>query len=335
MTVLAFSGIASIPELALPLVRAGGRVGIGQMFRDLQDAKRFARDMGIVLSDASEQVMWQATGEQYRSPAINKMQRQFFRYNGNELIVRVSRTLATGIGVRYLLNAAADGDHGALQRLGVDAGTVHAWDQAGRPVWSPALDPATQQIAAAVTDAVNQFVNEATLNPSKFQATHWGNNPYLKMIWHLKHFLYTYGDTVLLGIWREMSRRWQHLDPSQFGQALAIAMPALVFGVAVLPLAAASLEARDWVRRLNGQRGQEYEGAATYLGDVFSRAGGLGPAEFLLNLRQQQEWGMSVFGSIAPVAGKVDGLFNQRPLGEKVRSLVPLAAQNKALWPFD
>jgi hypothetical protein len=31
----------------------------------------------------------------------------------------------------------------------------------------------------------------------------------------------------------------------------------------------------------------------------------------------------------------VDGLFNQRPLGEKVRSLVPLAAQNKALWPFD
>lgn len=335
MTVLAFSGIASIPELALPLVRANGRVGIGEMMRDFQDAKRFARDMGVVLSDVSEQVMWQTTGDQYRSPAISKMQSWFFRLNGNELIVRTSRTLATGVAVRYLMSAAADGDAGSLQRLGLDAGTVLAWDQAGRPTWSPDLPAAEQALAAQVSDAVSQFVNEATLNPSKFQSTHWGNNPYMKMIWHLKHFLYTYGDTVLGGMWREMKRRWGHLDEANFANAVAAAAPALIFAVAVLPLAAASLEARDWLRRLNGQQQKGYEGAVDYLGDVFSRAGGLGPAEFLLNMRQQQEWGASVFGSIAPTFGKVDMLFSDQALDAKLRLLTPIAAQNKGLWPFD
>lgn len=332
MTVLAFSGVASIPELALPLVRAGGKVGIAGAVKDYGQAKQLARDMGIVLSDASEQVMWQMTGEQYQSPKINWMQRKFFHLNGNELIVRTSRTLATSLGVRYLLNAAAKGDTNSLTQLNVDAGSVLAWDAAGRPAWSPELDPTMQETAAKVGDALNQFVNEATLNPSKFQATHWGNNPYLKMAWHLKHFLYTYGDTVLGGMYREMRHRWQHMDPRQFGQAVAIAMPALIFGLAVMPLAAASLELRDWMKRLNHQPGDEYQGALDYLSATFSRAGGLGPLEFLTNLRQQQQWGMSIWGSISPVAGKIDTLFGQQSTEDKLRSLVPVWSQNKTLF---
>ena len=332
MTALAFSGVASIPELALPLVRAGGKVGIGDAVGDYRQAKQLAKDMGIVLSDASEQVMWQMTGEQYQSPLISKMQSWFFRLNGNELIVKTSRTLATGIGVRYLLNAAANGDNASLTQLNIDAGTVLAWDAAGRPAWSPELAPPQQEIAAKMGEALNQFVNEATLNPSKFQATHWGNNPYLKMAWHLKHFLYTYGDTVLGGMYREMRSRWQHLDPKQFGQAVAIAMPAIIFGLTVMPLAAASLELRDWMRRLNGRPGSEYEDSLDYMQATFSRAGGLGPLEFLTNLRQQQEWGMSIWGSISPVAGKVDSLFSKQTPGDKLRGLIPVWSQNKTMF---
>ncbi|KII34846.1 hypothetical protein NL64_06170 [Pseudomonas fluorescens] len=332
MTVLAFSGVASIPELALPLVRGGGKVGIADAVGDYRQAKQLARDMGIVLSEASEQVMWQMTGEQYQSSTISKMQSWFFRLNGNEAIVRTSRTLATSIGVRYLLNAAANNDNAALNQLNIDAGSVLAWDAAGRPAWSPELAPDQQAVAAKMGEALNQFVNEATLNPSKFQATHWGNNPYLKMAWHLKHFLYTYGDTVLGGMYREMRQRWKHLDPKQFGQAVAIAMPAIIFGIAVMPLAAASLELRDWLRRLNGRPGEEYADSLEYLSATFSRAGGLGPLEFLSNLRQQQEWGMSIWGSISPVAGKVDMLFGAQDDGEKLRQMIPIWSQNKTLF---
>lgn len=331
MTVLAFSGIASIPEFGLPFVRAGGRVGVGEIISSFGEAKRLAQDLGIVLSDASEQVVWQMTGEQYRSPAISKMQSLFFKYNGNALIVKYSRILATGLATRFLLNAAAANDTASLNKLNIDAGTILAWDQAGRPAWSPHLDPATAQIARAVADSINQFVNEATLNPSRFQATGWGNNPWMKMIWHLKHFLYTYGDTVLGGIYREMRSRWKHLNPSDFNDALAVAAPAILFGVAVMPLAAASLEARDWIRRLNGRRSTEYEDSISYLSDVFNRAGGLGPVDFLLSMREQQEWGRSVWGTLAPVPGKVDTLFGSGSAESKVRQLIPIWSQNKGL----
>lgn len=331
MTVLAFSGVASIPELALPMVRAGGRVGFSEMFTDLGEARKFARDMGIVLSDASEQVMWQATGEQYQSPKIRWAQRWFFRLNGNETIVRTARILATNIGMRYVLKAAAEGDEAALARLNVDAKTVLAWDAAGRPAWSPEQAADVQVMSAAVGDAINQFVNEATLNPSRFQATHWGNNPYLKMIWQLKHFLYTMADTVVLGMYREMRRRWGHMDEATFGNLASVAMPALVFGLMVMPLAAASMELRDWIRYYNGQQRKEYEGSLDYMQQVFSRTGALGPVDFLINLKDYQDQGRSIWGTISPVAGKVDTLFSQSPAEEKLRAWVPVWSQNKGL----
>jgi hypothetical protein len=332
MTLLAFSGVASIPELALPFVRAGGRVGIGESVSSWGEAKQLARDFGIVISESSEQVMWQATGEQYTSPLLAKTQSLFFKYNGNEVIVRTARTLATSLGVRYLLNSAAKGDDSTLAQLNVDSGTIAAWDAAGRPAWSPSQTPEMQAISAKVSDALHQFVSEATLNPSRFQATHWGNNPWLKMAWQLKHFLYTYGDTVLGGIYREMKVRWKHLDPKQFSDAMAIALPALIFGIAVMPLAAGSLELRDWIRRWNGQKSQSYSSVLDYLTAVFNRSGGVGgPVEIVRNMRQQQAWGMSGIGALAPVAGKVETLFSARNNSDRLRALVPVASQNRGI----
>lgn len=342
LTVLAFSGIASIPELALPLVRGGGKVNLGDVFRDIGHARRFAHDMGIVLSDTAEQVVWQSMGEQYQSPLMQKVTHQFFKWNGNKLVVNMARTLGVSVAMRYLQTSAEQGDHGALHRLNIDAATVQAWIEAGRPTWSPDLPLAQRGPAKAVADAVNQFVNEATLNPSRFQATDWGNNPYLKFIWQLKHFLYTYGDTVLGGLWREVHRRWgqkEGIDPAQLA---FVAAPLVLFGVFVLPLAAASLESRDWIRRLNGQqkRAQQYDSAMdeslSYISDLFTRAGGFGPWEVLRSMEQQAEWGMNPILGISPTVSRVAGLFDpDLTASAKARSLIPIASQNKGLWPFD
>jgi hypothetical protein len=342
LTVLAFSGIASIPELALPLVRGGGKVNLGDVFRDLGQARLFAHDMGIVLSDTAEQVVWQSTGEQYQSPLMQKVTHQFFKWNGNKLVVNMARTLGVSVAMRYLQTSAEQGDHGALQRLNIDAATVQAWIEAGRPTWSPGLPLAQRGPAKAVADAVNQFVNEATLNPSRFQATDWGNNPYLKFIWQLKHFLYTYGDTVLGGMWREMHRRWGQKDGLDPAQLAFVAAPVVLFGVFVLPLAAASLESRDWIRRFNGQqaRRQQYDSAMdeslSYISDLFTRAGGFGPWEVLRSMEQQAEWGMNPILGISPTVSRIGGLFDpDLTMGAKVRSVIPMASQNKGLWPFD
>lgn len=342
LTVLAFSGIASIPELALPLVRGGGKVNLGDVFRDIGHARRFAHDMGIVLSDTAEQVVWQSMGEQYQSPLMQKVTHQFFKWNGNKLVVNMARTIGVSVAMRYLQTSAEQGDHGALHRLNIDAATVQAWIEAGRPTWSPDLPLAQRGPAKAVADAVNQFVNEATLNPSRFQATDWGNNPYLKFIWQLKHFLYTYGDTVLGGLWREVHRRWGQKEGVDPAQLAFVAAPLVLFSVFMLPLAAASLESRDWIRRMNGQqkRAQQYDSAMdeslSYISDLFTRAGGFGPWEVLRSMEQQAEWGMNPILGISPTVSRVAGLFDpDLTASAKARSLIPIVSQNKGLWPFD
>ena len=82
-----------------------------------------------------------------------------------------------------------------------------------------------------------------------------------------------------------------------------------------------------------------------YFVDTFDRAGGLGPLAFVAGAyRAQADYGVSLFGSLSPTLGKLDMLFtdylgdgqiNREELMWKARQLTPIAAQNKALWPFE
>lgn len=344
--VLAFSGFGSIPELATPLVRAGGRVGLSEIVSSYQEGQRLARDIGHVLVDSAERTIWQATGEQYQTPLAQKMNHFLFKWNGTQLITNISRTLATGLAVKYLEDAVRKGDMGALHRLNIDAETFQSWSALGRPAPSVSQSAMHYAVSTKAVAAVNQFVREAVVSPSRFQATGWGNHPAAKLIWHLKHFVYTYGDTILGGMWRDMKRRFKHLDGSAFNRAVLAALPAVLFGVLVLPLAAAALELRDLIRRLNGQRTKEYDNAGEYFVALFDRAGGFGPLSFFLNAYEAQtEYQASVFGTLSPTTAKVDMLFsdykqdgdrtNAEELAWKLRQLTPVAAQNPGLWPFD
>lgn len=341
MLTLGFSGLHSIPELGTPLVRAGGKVGLSDMPKSIAEGRRLAESLGFVLSDASQRIVWQATGEQYQSPLAQKMNYWLFRINMNQMVTNYSRTLATGVGAQYLLQSAADGDHAALARLNIDAATVRAWESLGKQAPSIGQNDAVYAINARVADALAQFVSEATVSPSRFQATHWGNNPMFKIVWHLKHFMWAFGDTVLGGMWRDAKRRFSTLDGPAFNRALAAAAPAMIFALVMMPLAAGALEMRDWLRRLNDTRVEERT-AAEYFAAMFDRAGGLGPLAFVAGAyKAQSEYGVSAFGSLAPTLGKVDMLFtdygkdgevDKRELLWKVRQMTPIWSQNKTMF---
>jgi hypothetical protein len=144
------------------------------------------------------------------------------------------------------------------------------------------------------------------------------------------------------GLWREVHRRWGQKEGVDPAQLAFVAAPLVLFGVFVLPLAAASMEARDWIRRMNGQqkRAQRYESdmdeSLAYISDLFTRAGGFGPWEVLRSMEQQAEWGMNPILGISPTVSRVAGLFDpDLTTSAKARSLIPIASQNKGLWPFD
>lgn len=336
-TMLVYSGLMSLPEPALAFARAGGTVGLGDSFRSFGEARRFARDMGIVLSDSAEYMAFQ--GEQYQSTVMRKFDHWFFKLNGNQAVTNFSRVMATNIAIRYLHSAVETGDVAALERLNVTAEQVEIWEAKGRPAWATHLDPSTRGIAAAVGDAINQFVQEASLQPSRFQATHWGNNPYMRALWQLKHFLFTTGSTLVAGTYREMARRFKD------GDMIAAAVPLILFGVVAMPLAMAAGEARDWLRRLNGQQSEFEDPVLDRVIGGVRRTGIFGPAEIGLGIWKQVEWGNGPLAALSPafsvtqrVYGKVlpgetmDGTPKDADYEEALRLLIPLVSQNKGLW---
>lgn len=344
-TVLLFSGIASIPELGLPMVRAHGRVGVFDGLKGVAEARRLAKDMGVVLSDGAERIIWQSMGDAYESSTLNKLGNAFFTVNGQRMMTNAARTLGVSFGIQYLLKSADVGDSQALAQLGVNAAEVRAWDAAGRPAWQPGVMTADNAIAEKVNAAINQFVYEGSSMPSKLQNPSWFNNPYLKMFWMIKRYMYAYGEGILLGMWRQGKRQWMRGQGLNAEQRVFLAVaPALTFAVATMPLAMAGTELREWLRPYTtGRRGkdvEDYGGARQYAEYLFSRTGGYGPFEALLSMRQQSEWGYSPLGSVSPVIGKMEMLMDwgkdgQLSAGEaltKTRQLLPVLSQTPRLW---
>ncbi|MCP1319308.1 hypothetical protein [Halomonas sp. 707B3] len=343
-TVLAFSGIASIPEIGLPAVRAHGRVGLLEGIRGFGEARRFAKAAGNVLSDGAERIMWQSMGDSYESSTLNKIGTAFFKYNGQKVITDVSRAMGISFGIRYLINSAEVGDTQALAQLGVTPDDVRAWDQAGRPVWSADADSATNATAEKVQAALTQFMYEGSSYPSKFQNPGWFNNPYLKAFWMIKRYMYAYGEGILMGMWRQAKRQWvrgQGLRAEQ--KAFMVAAPFMAFAIATIPLAMLGTEIREWMRPLtSGRQGKDiddYGGVAGYSQYLFSRAGGFGPLEMVLSARQQSDWGYSPLGSVSPVFAKMemlldwgaDASFGEKAL-DKTRQMLPIANQFPGVW---
>ena len=339
-TVLSFSAIASIPEIGLPAVRAHGRAGLMDGLRGYAEARRFAKDAGNVLSDGAERIMWQSMGDNYESSTLNKIGTAFFKYNGQKAVTDVSRIMGISIGTRYLIRSAEMGDTQGLSQLGVTAEDIRNWDNAGRPVWTAGADSATNATAGKVQAALTQFMYEGSSMPSKFQNPSWFNNPYFKMFWMIKRYMYAYGEGIIGGMWRQSKRQWARSEGMAAEQrAFLAAAPMMAFAVATIPLAAAGTEIREWLRPVTtGRPGKDIDdfgGTAKYAQYLFSRAGGFGPLEMALSMRQQSDWGYSPLGSMSPVIGKAemlldwgaDGSLSASEAANKIRKMTPIASQ--------
>jgi hypothetical protein len=311
-----------------------------------RDGWRFAKDMGMILGDSAERIAWQTMGDDQQSPLLNKVSASFFKWNGTTAVVNATRALGVSFGIRYLIRSAEVGDTQALEGLGVTSDDVVAWDQEGRPTWQAGVDTPANALASKVGAAINQFVYEASSMPSKLQSPGWFNNPWMKAFWMIKRYMYAYGEGIIGGMWRQSGRQWtrgQGLRAEQ--RAFLAAAPFMAFAVTAIPLAAAGMELREWLRPYySGRPGKhgvdDYGGVLGYGKHAFSRSGGFGPFEAILSVRQQSEWGYSPIGSMSPVFGKVemltdfgrDGSLSGAEALNKTRKLLPIFSQSSEAW---
>jgi hypothetical protein len=337
LTLLAFSGVASIPELAGSVVRSRGQLSLAEFkdaLADLKQSREFATDIGVILTDGAEQMALETMGVQYSSPMQHKISQVFFKLNGQQFITKLSRTMAVSTGRQFLLSTAkraANGDTAAAEELAmlhIDANTVNAWAEAGKP-----------NDNLRVNAALNQFVFESSLKPSRFEATKWGNNPYFKLAWHLKQFFYSFGTVILGGIMRHTAQKYnrsiengQHMLPA----AAMASAPMLIAAMAFLPLAGLAEELREFIK--HGPKGGRTDkmDSSRYLQLLSAKAGALGPFEIVASMYQAYEWNNSPIAATTPVTGFVETMLDADvSIEKKVRRITPFYSQGAFTWVFD
>ena len=251
-TLLAFAVFASLPDFAGPVLRSkefGGFSNFGKelanYFNNKEEAARFAKDIGVVSTDAINTMYINAGELDFMSGSIKlpggrevtpkQVAEGFFRYTGLEWYTRFTRIFAAGMGRRFLLEHQKRADEGDvrsqryLQELNVTSEQIKAWN-----------DSQNVEAHPEVKLALATFVDESIVRPNAAERPVWASDPRLALIWQLKSFFYAYGKNIVGGFLRESSSRVKE------GAGLnSAALPLLLAASTLLPLSMLGLDLRE------------------------------------------------------------------------------------------
>lgn len=195
-TVLWFSGIASIPEVAAVYARMRGDTNgiLGDARKMLSSRGRaemvkVARDFDIITDDAIEHSLQEMynMNDMSMGRISQKIQATVFKLNGQNYVTKMTRAVATKAAERYLVRAVENGENFKLAELGIEAKDVEAFSR-NRDLNS--------KEGRKYRDAVHKFVNEAVTNPRSTQLPMVANDPRFLLVTTLKKFFYGFYENV-------------------------------------------------------------------------------------------------------------------------------------------
>ena len=246
MTYLTFATVASLPDLAGPVLRSKEmsifgkefRTQIANYFNNKKEMEQFARDVGVIGFDSISQMYINAGELGYMTEGTKYYTQQFFKYTGLEWYTNFTRIYAAGMGRQFLTKHANDNSVKSkeyLAELGVTAEQIKAAQKSG---WDFS-DPQHK----TVQDAIARFTEESIVRPNAAERPAWASNPYTALIFQLKSFFYAYGKNIIGGVIRNTQSTF-----NREGKISAAAMPAIFASTALLPLAMIGMELRELLK---------------------------------------------------------------------------------------
>lgn len=323
VTILPFATIASLPDLAGPIINSKdlselwpGFKTIVSTFKNKKEAEQFARDLGVIGSETVANA-WVTQAEQdFMDPLVRKWSDAWFRLIGLDFFTKFSRMFAAQMGQSFLLNHARnefDNPNSAryLKELGVTAEEILAWHQSGK-----SFDTAE---GVKVRDALTRFVESSIMRPNAAERPVWASDPRWALVWQLKAYFYSYYKTILGGVLREAKARTN--DTTGMPQLTAVTATLLLTAVATMPLAMMGMELREYAKNglawlLPGKEpDQKYFRSDKmdwddYWFEIIEKSGFLGPLSIAQMAHQNAEWGNSaVFSVLGPTAETIEEAF--------------------------
>ena len=322
ITILPFAAIASIPELAGPLIVskdfAAFKAGFVELFNSIKNYKEaeiLARDLAVITNETVA-TAWMTQAElDYMDPKVREWTDVFFKITGLNFFTRFTRIFASNMGVNFIIrhsDPATQNENSLryLNELGLTPAEVKAWVKGGREFTSP--------VGKKVRAGLQRFVESAILRPNAAERPVWASDPRWALIWQLKSFFYAYGKVILGGGKREFKARLANADKMPYQRMTEAGALVLLAGLAVFPLAMFGLELREYAKNglawiLPGvESGDKYFRSdrmswSEYSGEIIDRSGVLGPFTLLNMMHQQAEWGKSpIIPLLGPTAETID-----------------------------
>ena len=314
MTYLTFATLASLPDLAGPVLRSKdlswenlheGFTQVRRYFTETQEMQQFARDVGVVTFDSLSTSIMQANEMGFMTPGAQRASDIFFKAIGLEWYTNFTRVFAAGMGEQFLIRQAnlnTDRSSRFLRELQVSREDIKAWDASGRSFSTPE--------GQRVQMALGRFVEESIVRPNAAERPVWASNPYTALIWQLKSFFYAYGKNIVGGAMRESGNRY-----SEDGTISSAAVPLVLGALTLLPLTMLGLEMREWLKYVG--RGFDEKAFRSdnmnwlpYTGELVDRAGVLGPYGLVLPMLEAGKYNNSfITPALGPTAERIEDLF--------------------------
>ena len=318
-TVLWFSGIMSIPEIGVAVGRSRGYIdGMGKdVFTYMGSASRKQKQqMAELFGTISPAVLREGLNAVYDSDAMSmgkvgrRITETVFYYNGQEFITRMTRTLATHWGRKFIEQTAVEALRGdatsirMLKELGLDAQTVSTFvKETNANGGVPKLDTAAGK---RVAQGMRRFVDESVSNPHAGQMPLWMSDTRWNVFSSLKKFFYAFWDNYHRSVFGEMSKR------SKEGLTIpSVLAPFAISAAFMLPMAALS----EILKEVWKYPGAFIPGLYTrktprsmgdYALSIAQNTGGLGPLQTVAAAYEQQGYGrnlaLSMMGPTATFA---------------------------------
>lgn len=328
VTILPFATLASLPELAGPLINSKeldfntfvtAFKEIGASIKNRAESQQFARDIGVVTSEVVAN-SWVTEAEQdFMDPKVRKMSDWYFKAIGLNWYTKFTREFAAGMGVQFIIRHAENKfdnprSERYLSELGLTAEDVKKWDRSNRRLDTPE--------GKKVTKALQRFVESSVLRPNAAERPIWASDPRWALIWQLKSFMYAYQKVIVGGVFREMQNRTREGTGTGMAQLTSTTAVLALTAIATMPLAMLALELREYAkyglaaiipgadatdRYFRSDRMDWGE----YFVEIFDRSGFTGAFAIAGMMNQNAEWGQNPLLPLAgPTAETVDKLID-------------------------
>ena len=321
VTLLPLATIGSLPELAGPVINSKefsldtfntAMKEIVATIRDREEAKQFAKDIGVVTNETAANA-WVTQAEQdYMSDTSRQWTDKFFRGIGLDFYTKFTREFAAGMGRQFILKHAKNPTERSeryLRELGLTKADVDAWVKGGKKLSTPE--------GQKMKLAVQRFVESSILRPNAAERPVWASDPRWALVWQLKSYFYAYSKVITGGVLREAKSRAKEGEGGIEEATATLAVFGLT-AVATMPLAMLGMELREYVKygaawALPGiDAKQRYFRTDRmdwdeYLFETIDKSGFLGPLSLGVMANQSAEYGKSPAVSLlGPTAETID-----------------------------